>query len=190
MIEALKEIDRDWFLALNGAHTPFWDSVMYWASHKWVWVPLYVILFILVFIQYRRRTGLVMVFTALLILCTDQSANLFKNNLVQRYRPCHNYDLKDHIHVNGDCGGKYGFVSSHAANTFGLAIFLLFLFRHKLRFAGVALLIWAFFVSYSRIYNGVHFPFDIIGGALLGSALGWLFYRFFKKAEMKIFQQS
>ena len=184
----LEEIDRSLFLTLNDAHTPLWDSIMYWASNRFFWIPLYVILFILVFVQYRKRTGLVMLVAALMILCTDQSANLVKNHLVQRYRPCHNFALKDAIHVNGDCGGKYGFVSSHASNTFGLATFLVFLFRFKLRWAGVFLLIWAAFVSYSRIYNGVHYPADCIGGAILGIVLGWLFYRIYKKVEMKVFQ--
>ncbi|MCC7301165.1 MAG: phosphatase PAP2 family protein [Bacteroidia bacterium] len=188
MIEALENLDRSIFLALNGAHNSFWDVVMFWASNKWVWMPFYVVLFIIVYIQFRRRTGLILLLAAGLVVCTDQSANLFKNKLVQRYRPCHNYELKEVIHLNGECGGKFGFVSSHASNTFGMAAFLLLLLRFKSAFAWVLILLWAALVSYSRIYNGVHYPADILGGALIGILMGVLCYRLTKKLELKIFK--
>lgn len=186
-MESLEHLDVQFFLALNGAHSPFWDVIMFWASHRWIWIPLYIFLFIVVFIHFRKRTGLVMLVTALLVLGTDQSANYFKNHLVQRYRPCHNYELKEAIHLNGECGGKFGFVSSHASNTFGIFVFLTLLLRSKVRFLWIGLLLWALLVAYSRIYNGVHYPADIAGGALLGSILGGMAYRLFRKLELKVF---
>lgn len=188
MTETLENLDRSLFLALNGAHSPFFDQVMLWASHRWIWIPFYVFLFIIVFVRFRKRTGLVMLLAAGLIFTTDQTANLLKNKLVQRYRPCHNYELKEAIHLNGECGGQFGFISSHAANAFGMAVFLVLLLRRKAKYSWIALLFWATLVSYSRIYNGVHYPGDILGGILSGLLFGWLFYRLFRKLELKVFR--
>ena len=127
---------------------------------------------------------LVVLSVAILIVFSDQlSVHLFKETF-QRYRPCQNLLLKDRIHlINGECGGLYGFVSSHAANTFALITFLGFFFR-KAWFI-LPMYFWASLVSYSRVYSGVHYPFDILGGMVLGVILGMIGYKIYIRLDRK-----
>lgn len=121
---------------------------------------------------------------AIVVALTDQlSVHLFKN-VFERLRPCHNPDLNGLVHlVNSKCGGKFGFVSSHAANTFGVAMFIHYIFR--VRWFTLSILLWATIVSYSRIYLGVHYPGDVVFGALLGVLIGWGVWRVFKMLTPK-----
>src|SRR5688572_28224097 len=153
-IDSLKEIDTGLFLYLNSKHNEFFDFIMFWASHRFTWIPLYAILLFLVWKHFGKGTLLVIAAVVLLAVLSDQiSVHAFKN-MFQRYRPCHNQLLQAKIHMNDGCGGTYGFVSSHAANTFALATFLFLLFRKRIRYFGALIFFWAGFVSYSRIYNG------------------------------------
>jgi undecaprenyl-diphosphatase len=174
MFEYLEQLDVALFLIFNGLHSSFWDVVMYWFSEEITWVPLYAILLFGLYKKYGWKSlTLIIIGVVLTITLTDQlSVKAFKEVFV-RFRPCHNMELQHLVHlVKNHCGGQYGFVSSHAANTFGLASFLCLLFSsNKL---GLGLFIWATSVAYSRIYLGVHYPADIFVGALLGLSLGAL----------------
>ena len=129
---------------------------------------------------------LVVLSVAILITFSDQASVLVKES-VGRYRPCHNELLKDKVQlINGACGGMYGFVSSHAANAFALTTFLIFFFRRK-DFA-LFMYLWASMVCYSRVYGGVHYPFDVLGGMLLGIFLGFIAYRFYFNFNKKYAQ--
>ena len=124
------------------------------------------------FRRFDRKTAFIYVGAAVLcVVLTDQiSVHGFKN-VFERYRPCHTAELFDQMRlVKANCGGYYGFVSSHATNTFGFAILMGLIFRKQSILWG--LIAWATLISYSRIYLGVHFPLDVIGGGLLGSAIG------------------
>lgn len=190
-IEHLKKLDTDLFLFLNGMHNPFLDKIMYWASLRATWIPLYILLFFLV-IRTRKKIIPVILCTGLLLVLTDKgSVLIFKENF-QRYRPCHNLAIQDKVHVLPDCGGTYGFVSSHAANTFGLAMFLSLLFRRDYRYFPLLIFTWCAFVSYSRIYCGQHYPGDIVVGGLYGMLVGflvWKLYNFInRKQKVKAFR--
>ena len=176
MIEYLTQVDTNFFLFLNGINSPFWDTVMWYLSGKLTWVPLYLIIIYFIFRKHRFETLWILIAIALVVTATDQlSVHLFKN-VFERLRPCHNPDLSGMVHlVNGKCGGKFGFVSSHAANTFGVALFLLNVF--KIKWFSISILLWATIVSYSRIYLGVHFPGDVIVGATLGAIVGWAIWK-------------
>lgn len=174
LIQFLNDLDTLIFLFLNSLNSPVFDTIMFWISHKFTWVPLYVFFLILLVKKYKINALWILVAVVLLITLSDQTSVLIKNT-VGRLRPCHNEDLKLLIHlVNGKCGGKFGFVSSHAANSFALAIFMAPLLKSYWRYFPLALIIWATVVSYSRIYLGVHYPGDILGGALLGILIGAL----------------
>ena len=178
MIELLKNIDTRLFLFFNGNHTPFMDSVMGIAGDKFTWIPLYALLLFFVWRKTKSKMWLVVLSVAILITFSDQiSVHLFKE-IFQRNRPCHNLLLQGRIHLlNGECGGMYGFVSSHAANTFALITFHIFFFR-RIDFA-ICMYLLASFVCYSRVYAGVHYPFDIMGGMMLGIFLGAIGYKFY-----------
>ena len=179
MIEYLSNIDTNFFLFLNGINSPFWDTVMWHVSGKLTWIPLYLVIIYFIFRKYRWKTLWILIAIAVVVTLADQFSVHFFKNVFERLRPCHNPDIKELVHVvNGKCGGKFGFVSSHAANTFGVATFLLMLFR--IRWFGLAILLWAAVVSYSRIYLGVHYPGDVLVGSLLGVLIGWVVWKLFE----------
>lgn len=179
MLETLKQIDTSLFLFFNGIHSPFWDTVMWHISGKWEWIPLYAFLLYLIIKKYKMKAVWVVLAIVLVITLADQiSVKLFKFQF-ERLRPCHNPEIQHLVHiVNNKCGGKFGFVSSHATNSFALAMFLSSLFRKRV--FGCLIFFWAAVVSYSRIYLGVHYPGDILGGALLGILIGWGVYLLLK----------
>lgn len=173
MLEFLNNIDTAFFLFLNGLHNPFFDEVMWWISQKSSWYPFYIVLIGYIIYRFRKKSIITLIVIALMVTISDQvSVHLFKD-LIQRLRPCHNSEISGIVHlVNDYCGGKYGFISSHASNTFALAVFLSVLFRNK--YFSLTLLLWASVVSYSRIYLGVHYPGDVFGGLITGSIIGVL----------------
>lgn len=177
------------FLFLNSKHSVFFDEVMYWFSHTYFWIPLYLVLLFLIYKQVRKDIWLLLIFIFLLIVFSDQlSVHAFKNVFL-RYRPCHNLIIQSKVHLlKGYCGGTYGFISSHATNTFALAMFLFLFFKNKIKHFGIFIFLWATLVSYSRIYSGVHYPADIVVGAIVGMGIGsmlWSFYNFSKKIIFK-----
>lgn len=178
MIEFLSNIDSKLFLILNGINSPFWDTIMWHVSGKLTWVPVYLLIVYFIARRYRWKTIWILIAIALVVTLADQISVHFFKNVFERLRPCHNPEIKDIVHlVKGKCGGKFGFVSSHAANTFGVATFLLMLFRS--RWFSLAILLWAAVVSYSRIYLGVHYPGDVLVGSLLGVVIGWGIWKLF-----------
>lgn len=178
MLEFLDHIDRNIFLFLNGLHSPFWDPVMWWISGRYSWLPLYLLITGYLVYRYKWKVIVIMVLVTLLITLSDQgSVHMFKE-LFKRLRPCHNPEISQLVHiVRNHCGGMYGFVSSHASNSFAMASFTLLIIRNK--YYSVFIILWASLVSYSRIYLGVHYPGDILGGMILGVVLGYLVYRLF-----------
>jgi len=170
MIDALNQLDTHLFLFLNGLHTQWLDPLMWIISGKLIWIPLYLVLLFFLIKQYGKQVWIPLLGVALLILLADQTASGLLKEAVQRLRPSRNPSLEGLVHiVNNYRGGKYGFVSSHASNSFAIAVFFSLIFRY--RPVSILLICWAIIVSYSRIYLGVHYPGDVICGALIGC--GW-----------------
>lgn len=174
-MDVFENIDRYLFLLINQNYHPALDVCMFYISKNNFWIPLYLLLAYLIYKKDRALLLSVLISTALLILASDQLSVLCKN-IVQRYRPCHNEELKNIVHlVKGHCGGQFGFVSSHAANTFALAVFIGGKLSRKWT---ITLIMWSLLVGYSRVYLGAHYPSDIIGGYILGVGLAILIDKF------------
>lgn len=178
MLEGLKKIDQEVFLALNGFHTEWMDQVMVFISDKYVWIPLYLILLVLIIRHYKIKALFILIAIGLLIFASDQlSVHLFKENF-QRLRPCHEPALEGLAYtVNNKCGGQYGFISSHATNAFALTVFIIGIFIKRLKVLLWVMLPWAIFNAYSRVYLGVHYPGDVLVGAIFGSLIGFVFLK-------------
>ena len=166
-------MDAQLFLFLNGLHADWLDPVMVAITKMWPWIPLYLLLLYLVFKQYGKRGWWILLGVCVVILCSDQLSAHVCKPLFQRLRPCFNPELEGLVHLpNGLPGGRFGFVSSHAANTFAVASYLTGVLWRRYRWIGWVMYGWAFLSSYSRIYVGVHYPGDIVAGAALGILIG------------------
>lgn len=176
MLDTLLQNDKELFLFLNNLGGSTWDGFWLFITDKLSSIPVYILLLLLFYKQFGlKRTLLILTFIALMILSTDQLANFFKYG-VQRLRPCYDAAVNESMRlVKDSCGGKFGYFSAHAANSFAIAIFFNTLLKSKYIGIRIFLIVWALFVAYSRIYIGVHFPFDVLSGVLIGSLFGWLF---------------
>ncbi len=173
----LSDIDARLLLIVNGAHSPFFDSVMWCISGRWIWVPFYAVLAYLLFRRMSwKRASICLVTIGLIILAADQTCATLIRPEIGRLRPANlNNPLSSFVHVvNGYRGGRYGFPSCHAANTFALAVFMSLVIRHK--WFTVMMFSWAFIVSYSRMYLGIHYFGDLFCGATIGSLFAVFFY--------------
>lgn len=180
MLEQLKAIDNELLITLNGSDSVYWDSVMWIVTRTTTWIPLLLILLYVVLKNSdMRRFLMVVVALAVTVALADRLSSGLIKPIVMRWRPTHDATFLYTIDtVMGYTGGRYGFVSSHAANTFSLFVFLSLLMRCRLM--TILLFLWACISSYSRIYLGVHFPGDILCGAILGTLVGFLTYNLFR----------
>lgn len=175
MINYLIELDEKIFLFLNSFHSSFFDKIMWHISGKVEWVPLYLLILFYLIKTYRIKSIYFIVIIILLITLSDQLSVILFKNTIKRLRPCHEPSIMNLVHiVNNHCGGMYGFISNHAANSFALAMYISFLFSKRI--FKVLIFIWAILVAYSRIYLGVHYPGDVIGGAIFGMLLAYLLW--------------
>jgi undecaprenyl-diphosphatase len=186
-MDSIIQADQSFFLYLNGFHSPFWDPIMVFISGKLSWLPFYLVLLWFLFKERKKHIWVSLIMIVLLIVATDQVSNIFKYSVL-RLRPCQDPVLSNLVHTVSGCGGKYGFISAHAANTFGIAMFFTLFFWH--RWTGIGLMLWALIVSYSRIYLGVHYPGDVLGGMIVGLIIGTLIYSLEKFIFLKFFKKE
>ena len=193
MLEQLLHIDTEVLLAINGWHAPWADTLMWIISAKTTWIPLYLLLIGLLVWRYRQPAPMpikwlqkvpacvvMIVVIGLAVGAADFIASGILKDWVARPRPSRVPELEGVLHlVNGYKSGQYGFVSSHAANTMAVALLFSLIWRNKI--ATVGLMLWVAANCYSRMYLGVHYPTDILGGLIVGSlvAVGgyWLLGR-------------
>ena len=188
MIETLVNFDRSLFLALNGFNSPFMDKFMFWVSDTLIWIPLYIAIVVFLVRKFGFQALYMILFVILLVVISDQGSVLIKNSF-ERLRPCHDESLSFFVHtVQDKCGGQFGFVSSHAANTMALFVYIFLLIRNSNKWVSGILASWVVLVGYSRIYLGVHFPADIIGGWFVGifaAGFTYLIYRLMFDSPLK-----
>ncbi|MAU35963.1 MAG: hypothetical protein CMD14_01150 [Flavobacteriales bacterium] len=177
-MEYLQKIDEYLFRLINSTGWKQMDEVMILISSKWLWIPLYIFILYTLYKNFQKDFIKILFSIAILIFFADfGSVKLFKE-FFERARPCH---LLDGIRVVDGCGGPFGFISSHAANSFSIAFFVSLLLTRYWWF--VNLFSWAVLIGFSRIYLGVHYPFDIVGGMFWGLFVSLLVYKIY---EMKI----
>ena len=175
MLEYLKNIDTQLLLFINGHHNSFWDAVMWQLSSKLFWVPFYVILLAYLIYKYKKHSWILILSIVLVVVLADQVSSHLIKHLVERLRPTHEPTLNGMVHILKNYrGGSFGFVSSHAANSFGLATFLSLLFKN--RTFTLFVFVWATSIAYSRIYLGVHYPGDVLGGIAVGILISCLIF--------------
>lgn len=173
MIDYLVDVDKTALLAVNGMYSVFQDAFWWMVSAKWSSLLLVLALLWILMRQNRRHALLVLLMVAVAVLAADQVSSGLIKHLVERLRPTHDPSLENAVHViNGYRGGMYGFVSSHAANFFAIATLVTLIMRRGL--VAAALYGWGLVQCYSRIYLGVHYPGDILGGMIVGLLAGWL----------------
>lgn len=179
MVEQLIGWDRSFTVWINSFHAPFWDDFFFRYTHMWVWAPFYIAYLYFIYKNNGKKNFWWILAIGLTILLTDQISSGILKPLTERWRPSRDPELQGVIHtVNGYIGGKYGFTSSHASNTFGVATLLMLYFKDKWQY--LLLILWAVLTGYSRIYLGVHFFGDVICGTLIGILCGSLVYRLFR----------
>jgi undecaprenyl-diphosphatase len=165
----------------------FLDAVMPIIRSKYVWYPVYVGIIAWAFTRYKSKLGFLYVVSLLsCVAVTDLLSSSVLKPLVQRLRPCNELLSGHEVVLNVSCGYGYSFPSSHAANHFALSILCLLLFKANKPMSAM-LILWAALICYAQMYVGVHYPLDVLGGALLGILMARLWYtttRRFSISEM------
>jgi len=187
MLEKELQFERNLFFFLNGSDSTLCDNFFYIYTNTWTWLIFY-FCFLWVFIYKKNWKEIVCILAAviLLILITDQISSHFFKPLFQRFRPTHHPDFMDQVKtVFNYRGGDYGFISGHAANSFGIATFFALIFRNKL--FTWTIFLFAFLNAYSRIYIGVHFISDVVAGAFVGIIIAVCIYLLYNRIRRSWF---
>ncbi|RAK70132.1 phosphatase PAP2 family protein [Hymenobacter edaphi] len=185
MIDHLQALDRWLLVSANNAATPGLDRLMIFFSDRLVWFPAYFVIVVALCYYVGRRATLLLPLLGLSVALADSISSRFFKPYFARLRPCHDPDLSATLNLANGCGGQFGFISSHAANAFALAVFLCLALPPRFRAAKALLLAWAALVSFSRIYLAAHYPSDVLAGATLGSLLAWGCHRLYRKGTQR-----
>lgn len=180
------------FLEINRIWTnPLLDALLPFCRHANTWAPLYLFLIVFVFVNDKQKAWVWLLFALVNVVITDQVSSHLIKLFVQRPRPCADPFLQYQVRLMVDhCSGGYSFTSSHATNHFGFATLAFFTFRGILKKWSCIWFLWAAIISYSQVYVGVHYPLDVICGAMLGIGIGYgvatLFIRKYGLLQMPV----
>jgi undecaprenyl-diphosphatase len=184
-MQTLQQIDTQLFLYLNSLHANWLDPVMALITRRDTWFPAYLILIFWLIYKQKKQAAFTIIAIILAVALSDQICSSVLKPLVHRLRPCHEPGLTGLIHMVTDCGGQFGFCSSHAANSFALATSLFLFFKGNVY--TYWLFLWAIIISYSRIYVGVHYPIDVLAGGLIGAFFAYLSFFIISRVKKRYF---
>lgn len=186
-LNEIVQYDKECFVYLNALGNENWDSFWLLITNQLSWIPLYVLFLFLIFKTFGWKKGVVFIlFTVLLVTFSDQFSNLIKNS-VGRLRPNRDPSINEFIRILKN-NKSFSFVSGHATTSTTVTVFMYLTLRKYYKHT-ILFFIWPIFFAYSRIYIGVHFPLDIIFGALVGSLIGFIFYKISLKLLLKVDQK-
>jgi undecaprenyl-diphosphatase len=185
MFKKLIDFDKYLFGIVNQkASNPFFDLIMPFIRQPLFWLPLYFFIILFAIYNFQKKGAVWIGWMLLTVIITDIISSHFFKPLFGRLRPCNNPELTDSIRLLVDhCGQNGSFTSSHATNHFGIAVFIFFTLEKVWGKFNYLFILWAALICFAQVYVGVHFPFDVIGGALLGSAIGYFMAKVFKRRE-------
>lgn len=187
-MEVIKQFDQSLFLFLNDLHSTFFDKAMFLFSSREIWIPFYLLIIYVIVKTVKKNSIYILILIGLSITVSDQFSGLIKNS-VERLRPSNDPLLSNLVHiVNGYRGGTFGFFSSHASNSFTIAIIAAMLFKNRM--FTILIFTWAILISYTRIYLGLHYPGDILTGWLWGALIGFGFYRLMIFIQQRYFKSN
>lgn len=189
MFSEIESIDKQIFLWINQqSSNSFFDALMPFVRNSNNWIPLYALMIILAIKQEQKKVWIWLVFALLTILITDQVSSHLIKPLVQRLRPCADPNFKNEVRLLlPNCSQGFSFTSSHATNHFGIAIFFMNSLKSTLKKWKFLFLFWAAIIAYAQVYVGVHYPFDVLSGSVVGITLGTLTVTIYRKIYNKKF---
>jgi undecaprenyl-diphosphatase len=182
LFQRLIQFDHWLFSKINQQWTnSFFDALLPFLRQAEIWLPFY--LFLLVFITMNfGKKGWFWAFTLIMTgIISDLASSSLVKQLIFRYRPCRDPSIADQVRILVNyCPQSSGFTSSHACNHFAVAFFIFLTLKQTSRWWALVFF-WALAICYAQVYVGVHFPLDILGGALLGGSIGYGMTFFFRK---------
>jgi len=174
MLETFQYWDATLFQFINGSlSNPVFDVLLPWFREKWFWMPVYIFVAAFALLNFKGRGWIIILGLVLAAGLSDYTSSTLVKKNVQRLRPCNDPEMFEKIQLRVPCGGGYSFTSSHAANHFAVAIFLIIIFEGLAHWLRPVALTWAALIAFSQVYVGVHYPGDVFGGMVLGAAIGW-----------------
>jgi undecaprenyl-diphosphatase len=185
MLEKILSLDTELFVYLNGLGSETYDGFWLMITKQYNWIPLFLFLLYLIYSKLgTKQTLYLLLFVAILLVFTDQTANLFKNG-VQRVRPCNNTEINSFIRIV-QSRNSFSFFSGHATSSMAVATFLYLIFKRNFKYFWL-LFLWPLIFAYSRIYLGLHYPLDIVSGYLCGAIFAFLMFKFYKIVQKRNF---
>ena len=186
MLEKILSLDTELFVFLNGLGSDTFDGLWLFITKQYSWIPLFLLLLYLIHNKLGSKQSMyLLLFVAILLVLTDQTANLFKNGF-QRLRPCNNPEINSFIRIV-QSRNSFSFFSGHATSSMAVATFLYLIFKKEFKYFWL-LFLWPLIFAYSRIYLGLHYPLDIISGYLCGALFAFLMFKFYRMAQKRNFR--
>ncbi|MES3017121.1 MAG: phosphatase PAP2 family protein [Bacteroidota bacterium] len=176
MLEQLNQVDQNIFFFINqDLSNPFFDWLMPLLRNRYFWTPLYLFLAIFFVRNFGKKGWLILIFMGMTFGFTDFFSSRILKPAFERLRPCNDVEIKAEVNNRIACGTGFSLPSSHAANHFALAFFLIAIFYNRWKGILPAAILWAFSISFAQVYVGVHYPFDVTFGAIIGGIIGYIF---------------